>query len=420
MTSPYYQRALLLLQQDRYAEAEKELRQMLIEEPNSAWGHATLAVVLLEQLKLNDATAVAERAIVLDPEDAAGHYAMALVMFKRDRYQEAQRAIDETIRIDPFDPRYFALLGSIKLAQRNWRAALQAANNGLEIDPNHSDCLNIRGIAQTHLGDREGASETIRGALERDPENAVTHANQGWALLHRNQPKEALHHFREALRLQPNNEWARAGIVEAMKARNPIYRLLLAYFLFMARLGSKAQWGIIIGGYVGYQLVRNWKANNPELSPILTPLIALYVTFALSTWLAPHLFNLMLRLDRFGRYALSDQQKCGATLVGLVLLAAVVLAVLGLTVHEIFWYAALMTGMAALPTSLIMIASEGWPRWTLVGLSVFLLVCVPLVVLSDLGIIPTSVGDTLATVWMIALFISVFGGQAIASATPKR
>ncbi|MDB5311521.1 MAG: tetratricopeptide repeat protein [Gemmataceae bacterium] len=46
----------------------------------------------------------------------------------------------------------------------------------------------------------------------------------GWALLHARQPAEALTHFREALRLDPTNEWARDGLIEALKARYWVYR----------------------------------------------------------------------------------------------------------------------------------------------------------------------------------------------------
>ena len=59
-----------------------------------------------------------------------------------------------------------------------------------------------------------------------------------------------------------------------MKARNIIYRGFLAYFLFMSRLSSKVQWGILIGGYIGYQVLRNVAANNPTMAPFLTPFIA--------------------------------------------------------------------------------------------------------------------------------------------------
>ena len=69
----------------------------------------------------------------------------------------------------------------------------------------------------------------------------------GWTLLHDGDPRKAMGHFREALRLDPGMEWARAGIVEAMKARSLIYRIFLSYFLFMNRLSGNAQWATVCG-----------------------------------------------------------------------------------------------------------------------------------------------------------------------------
>src|SRR5690606_21011372 len=125
-----------------------------------------------------------------------------------------------------------------------------------------------------------------------------SHANMGWTLLHQGQPRRAAEHFREALRLDPTSDWARSGIVEAMKARSPIYRVFLAYFLFMSRLSSGAQWGILIGGYAGYQTVRTIGRTHPALAPYLQPLIVAYVVFALGTIVAIPLFNLLLFTDR--------------------------------------------------------------------------------------------------------------------------
>src|SRR6185436_9021657 len=111
------------------------------------------------------------------------------------------------------------------------------------------------------------------------PENAFTHANQGWTYLNKGEPKKALEHFRESLRLDPANEWARHGIVEALKARNIIYAVMLKYFLWMARLSRGARWGIILGGYFGIQLLASMARSNPAIAPWILPLRILYITF---------------------------------------------------------------------------------------------------------------------------------------------
>src|SRR5204863_7764085 len=130
------------------------------------------------------------------------------------------------------------------------------------------------------------AGATIDATLAKNPENALTHANQGWTFLERGDPKKALHHFREALRLDPENEWARQGIVEALKARNIIYAVMLKYFLWMSRFSSRGQWFIILGAYIGNRVLGAVAAANPKLAPWIIPVRILYVCFALMTWMA--------------------------------------------------------------------------------------------------------------------------------------
>ncbi len=103
-----------------------------------------------------------------------------------------------------------------------------------------------------------------------NPNNPNTHANLGWALLHKGEHEKAMIHFREALRLDPELQWAQQGIVEALKARHFIYRVMLKYFLWMSRLGSRAQWGVILGAYFGHRVFRNIAQFNKSFSSQLT------------------------------------------------------------------------------------------------------------------------------------------------------
>src|SRR5262245_28752038 len=247
MTTPYLQRGLLLYQQGRYQEAVSELRMQLTQESEDSFTHGLLALVLSELEQLTDATQHAHQAIHLAPDNAWGHYALARVMSARHRYDEARAAILEAIRLDPGDADSFGLLANLELGKRHWREALAAADQGLAIDPEHNTCTNMRALALINLGERSAAAATMGEALARRPDDALTHANQGWAMLHAAQPYKALEHFRESLRLDPNMEWSCQGIVEALKARNFIYRWMLAWFLWMSRLSSGARWGLIIG-----------------------------------------------------------------------------------------------------------------------------------------------------------------------------
>ncbi|MHC4993496.1 MAG: tetratricopeptide repeat protein, partial [Planctomycetota bacterium] len=186
------------------------------------------------------------------------------------------------------------------------------------------ECANFRAIALVQLGRRDEAGGAIGSALSHEPDNPTTHANMGWTLLHQNKTKQALEHFREALRLDPNHEWAKQGIVEALKARNPIYRLMLIYFLWMSRLEPRVQWGVLIGGFILIRALNSASRNNPYIEPFTQPIIYLYIAFVLMAWTARPLFNLLLRLNRFGRYALSDDQVTATNWLGATIAVALV------------------------------------------------------------------------------------------------
>ncbi|OWK43309.1 TPR repeat-containing protein [Fimbriiglobus ruber] len=368
--SAHYERALLLFQQSRYEPAEKELRQVLAADPDDAAAHALLALCLVQLKRFDPATDEAERAVAGAPDVPFSHYALATVRYHRHHYPEAEAAVREAIRLDPAAADYRALLGAILADRENWRGVLAAANAGLECDPAHAGCNNLKAMALVKLGRRVEAGETIEGALARDPDNAFTHANNGWAMLHAGDPTRALVHFREALRLNPDLEFARAGMIEALKARYWVYRQILRYFLWMSRLSPQARWGVVIGLLVGQQAAAAVAKSNPELAPFLEPLLIAYVVFVVTTWTARPLSNLVLRLSRFGRLALSREQRATSNLVGGCVLVSLVGVGIGIVEPAPYdwpgWLMALAFMILLLPLGSIFSCPSGWPRVVMV------------------------------------------------------
>lgn len=370
------ERALLLYQQSRHDLAETELRQALAVDPRDAYAHAMLALCLTEREQFKDATAEAEQSIHLAPDFPFTHYALARVLYARNRYPEARAAIEEAIRLDSVDADYFALLASIHLEERHWQRALDTAEQGLQFDPEHISCTNLRAMAMVKLGRKAEAGATIDTALSRNPDNSFTHANQGWTLMEKGDPKKALEHFREAMRLDPTNEWARQGIVEALKARNIVYAVMLKYFLWMSKLSPRVQWAIILGGVFGNRILSGVAESNPALAPWILPIRILYIAFALMTWIADPLFNLLLRINRFGRHALSREQTIASNWIG----GSMLIALTGLAGCFVFGFnspaliVALVFGVLVLPLAGVFKCPSGWPRNVMAGYTAILAV----------------------------------------------
>jgi tetratricopeptide (TPR) repeat protein len=382
MDDKHFQRACVLLDQSRHDLAERELRQALAADPDHAPAHALLSQCLLERDELADATEEAKAAIRLAPEWPFAHVALARVLAKRNYLRDALASAREALRLDPTDADHYALLAGIHLELREWPSALEAAEQGLQHDAEHIDCNNLRAMALTKLGRTAEAGATLAAALSRDPEDPFSHANQGWTSLHEHDTKKALEHFREALRLDPELDYAKAGLVEALKARNPIYGLMLRYFLFMGRLSGQAQWAIVIGAFLAQHFLGKLGEQHPQWKPFIQPLLIAYIAFAVMTWIAVPLFNLMLRLNRYGRYALSDDQRRGANLVGVVALPALVFLVWWLVTDNAFaFFGTIYFGLLLLPVAAIFNCEVFWPRWGMAAYTVTLACLMPLFLL---------------------------------------
>lgn len=356
-------RGVLLFQQSRYELAEQEFRRMLGENPNDPAAHAFLGLCLEHQEKFDEAQRVAEQAIALAPGWAFTHSCRSQVMENRRQFSEAEKSAREAVRLDPQNADYWARLAATLFRQEKWKDAYEAAMKGLEHDPENSGCTHLRTMALTKLGRQKDAVASVDAALARDPDDAFAHTNKGWAVLHEGKPRDALVHFREALRLDPTSDYAKAGIVEALKARNPLYRWMLAYFLWMARLSNGARWGVILGGYIGARFLRTVARNNPALEPWVWPLLIVYLVFVLLTWFAYPLFNLLLRFNKFGWYALSHDQRAASNWFGgcLALLAVAVAAYFATGSVVALVTAGFSVGMA-LPLVTIYSCNVGWPR----------------------------------------------------------
>ncbi|MBI3945573.1 MAG: tetratricopeptide repeat protein [Armatimonadetes bacterium] len=425
MSEAHIHRAAVLLRQERYDQAARELRGALADDPDDAFAHALLAIALSASEKYPEATEQARAAIHLGPDLPLAHYALANVLGARGYLKEAEAAIREAIRLDPEDPDHFGVLARLAIQQRRWQDALGAADQGLRLDPEHDECANLRAMALVQLGRKEDAGAAIEGALARDPENALTHANQGWALLHQGRHKEAMESFREALRLDPELEWARAGIVEALKARHLLYGLMLRYFLWMSRLSARGQWAVVLGGVFGVRILRNLAREMPALRPVVTPIVALYLLFALLTWTADPLFNVILRLNRFGRLALSREQIVASNWVGGSLLGGMAAVVLSLALRV---PALLIVGaelaLLILPLAGTFRCKLGWPRLAMgtytAGVAAMGLAGALLVHLGAAsGRVPPAAASLLG-LCLLGILFSTWIGNLLALASPKR
>ena len=321
-------RAQLLLRQDRPAAAERYLRELLTHDPGDIRVLALLAGAVEQQERVEEALDLINRAVGLRPDAGYLHFIRGRILLRARKTEEAEAAAREAIALHPNDADAHALLAQVLLFRKQFADALAAADEALAADPEHLAALNLRSTALVKLDRREESYATIQGALREDPHNAYTHANYGWGLLETGDYAKAKAHFAQSLRADPTDDYARSGMAEAVKARNPLYRLFLRYAFFMQNLTERYQWGVIIGIYVLYRLINGVARSNPALQPVLYPLLGILTVAALSTWVIEPIGNLFLRFDRHARYLLDEGEFRTANLAA-GCLAATVTGLLG-------------------------------------------------------------------------------------------
>lgn len=403
MTDHLLERASQLVTLKRYQEAEKYIKDVLAAEPQNTNALILLAVCKTELKQHKEALASIKAALAQEPTNPEVLHIYSFILFNKDEYSESEKYINGAILFDPQNADYFALLANIKLQKKEWESALTQANKGLAIDPENITCLNVRSTALFKLERKQEAYETIAESLNNDPENDYTHTNIGWGLLEKGDHKRSLEHFREALKINPENSSAKAGLVEGLKARYLFYRIFLKYAFWIGNMKGSLQWGIIIGFYLGARILRYIAASNDSFAPFINPIIFLYTLFAISTWVIGPLSNLFLRLNVYGRYALTAAQTKAANFVGLALLTGIVGFTLLIIVDDPIFF---LIGMFGL-TMMIPLSSMFTPEKE-TSKRLLIMYTIGLIVVALLGFVQYFTSGEigwLASVYLIGIFV---------------
>lgn len=372
--SHHLSRAELLLAQSRPADAEREVRMALGEAPGDPFALAVLARALVAQKKPREALDPARAAVAAAPDLAYVHHILAHVHLTLDDAKAALASANTAVSLDPDDGDLLAQRGSIHLARRDWRAALADAEDALRIQAENTFALNVRAVALRQLGRADEAAAAGAGILERAPEDALSHCTQGWTLLQRGDSRGALTHFREALRLEPDYESARQGMLEALKARNPVYRGMLAYFLWMGRQSSTIQWVFFFVTFFGQRFARRLADQDPTLGTIVWPLLIAFYVFVYLSWTSVPMFNLLLRVNRFGRLVLSRRERIASTWFGLSLLPIVAAAVLWAR-GDSNWFLFAVTAVLSVCVAITVTREQTRSRWIMGAATLGLAAC---------------------------------------------
>ncbi|HEU0052735.1 MAG TPA: tetratricopeptide repeat protein [Longimicrobium sp.] len=363
-THPNRARAMALMGVRRFREAEEELRRALRDNPDDAGLHSLLATCLVEDPARGDeAEREALVATTLSVDQPFPWYVASRVLARRKRFQGAEQAARIAVGLNPESAELLAQLSAAELDLGRADDGLATALRGLEADPEHTACAILAAGVLSRRGKHDEARGYLDRALAREPENAGTHFEVAWAALRRGAADTAVRHFHEALRLDPRWPAPRDGLLEAMRARNPVYRALLRASMRVPGIPSQMKWLAIGGGLIAvlFLPVLADEVGLPEWTAL--PFQAAVVAAVLLTWTARSVLDAALFLDPLGRKALSTVEVACAFATALALAAAAALACLSIF-GEVpgTGLGAILLALVTIPIAATLRARSGWPR----------------------------------------------------------
>jgi len=350
--SDHISKAHILFGTEKYELAIQELQKELVKDPESAEAKMLFSLCLVRLKKYEEALEEALGAVSLQPNNSSCYYYLAVALRASKKSKDAEKSIREAISLSPHNALYFAFLGRIFEERGSWKKALKSASDGLEINPEHADCLNIKITSLTRLGNEHDALNILKIALANYPENAEVHANAGWLSIEYGDRIDALASFSEALRLEPKYDWAREGMVQAMKARNIFYYVFLKYFYIAGAWGGGMLFhglGLLLSIMTTVAIWIFMSYVDSELFLYVLVIPVLYMSFMLFTWIAEPLFNCILSFDSVGRHALSRVDFMSSRMTMVVLIGIPLL--IGISYYfEVLSLACVLIALMAVPT----------------------------------------------------------------------
>ncbi|WP_430816762.1 tetratricopeptide repeat protein [Carboxylicivirga sp. RSCT41] len=325
----------LLIQQDKYAQAEQEIRAQLLDDPNNGIYYSLLALCHAETGKTDEAINEARKAVGLIPHSAYAYYVLSKCYLNTDNYDEAGKAIREALRIDPEDEDYLCMYAAILNDQGEHQKGLITIDKALGINPEHASSKQVKSIILRGLGKYREADMVANEALNDNPESAYAFAAKGWSSLDTGQVKESLEHFKSAVMLDPNSDYAKSGLVMAIKAQNPLFNAFYKYYNWINGLSSGARWGFIIGIFILMRIARKISTTSSELAPVFSVIVGVYICFVFMVWTINPIFNIFMRFNKYGKHALDKGEIIGSNIMAFLLVSALIQFVLHL---QFEWY----------------------------------------------------------------------------------
>ncbi len=345
-----------LIDLDRLDLARQKISDSLGQYPDWDELYALQANLSIKEKKYEEAMEAIQQAIVLDPENSHHFFTKSRIHYDKKDLKRAHQEIDRALSLDPNFAPYYGFKAAIFLETKKYEEVISWAREGLAVDPSDLMCNNVLTLALNQTGESDEAYERLEHMLEDDPNNVLTQANTGFHFLRKGNIPKAKEHFAEALRQDPNFEFARAGMMESIKASNWFYRKLLQYSFWVEKIGNRNRWVFLIGLLILIRII-----------PVLIPF---YLIFLFWTWFTGPLSNLVLYFDRYGKFLMEgDTRK--STQINIALLGTALLSGIAAVWDASFLVLSFALFVSIIPVYLAGNSDKKRSKWALGGFATY-------------------------------------------------
>ena len=214
-------RGIILLQQERYADAIAAFDTILADTPNHSLALTLRGRAHLELGNLDAALTDSDRALEVDQQwesttAAVGWYHRALVLTEQQQYEDAIAAYEQAVRLEPNYAAAWANHGMLLLYDGRPSDALLSLQQATQLNPDASLAWLHQADALNQLGQHDPALAATQHALaaEQSGDSAKLWIQRAAAHVGLNQPDRALAAADRAVNLAPNEpeSWVQRAI----------------------------------------------------------------------------------------------------------------------------------------------------------------------------------------------------------------
>ena len=192
----------VLVRQNNFEQAEKELRDVISRFPEIPKAHRELGNALIAQGKGDEAIACYKRVIELTPDNAAAHRDLAMAYKTLGKADDAERALDESFELDPERKELVTAMEHQRAGE--FGKAEIICREVLRRDPRNVNATRMLGLLARDLGKNRLAARMLRNAVKLAPDFYGARLDLARALMEIDELDECEKLLQDSIRMQPD------------------------------------------------------------------------------------------------------------------------------------------------------------------------------------------------------------------------